>query len=491
MRTIKKFLLLFASVGFLGIAVAASYPNAGNGTEPNVWTRNFSGVLKAAQTTGYPIFLIAVNSPVCGHCHLMMDNTVNTEEFAAMERELTFYKVIMDQAYSSSSPDWSYMLSLYFPQYFDYQMYPLVAVLRKDGRVYGSFGNATTDGRGVAGDVRVLIENLAAEQIDGVIPPAPAKTSGEWLSELKGKSFGVLFDEGKNIAGSLELNLTANGKVRSRVYLPSGRANVNATMSLADDVPAIEGGGMSLAYNATTKTWKGLYGNYKAIIASASSNLDGLYTCGLDNGANGYGYGVATVKNGKVKIGGKISGLTRLNAKGTLVVLPRAAFVDEMPNLSIAGADSVGFAALTKGNYVIGGLGVASNGRSFLNLNANGAWSGDGNRWNPSENLSGLSGKTFSVADSSGDVSFTLAFVKGNKLSAQADGYQARFSAQVKKGTFKGNMRSFSGGNRINVRYEGVFVGSGAAIDLVGVTSVGLPVTSKTGDCQTCTIVPF
>ena len=43
-------------------AFAATYPAAGNGTEPNVWTRNYSGVLAAAKTTGYPIFMIVVNS---------------------------------------------------------------------------------------------------------------------------------------------------------------------------------------------------------------------------------------------------------------------------------------------------------------------------------------------------------------------------------------------------------------------------------------------
>ena len=72
------------------LTVGAAYRTVGNGTEPNVWSSNYSGIVSAAQQTGYPILLIVVNSATCGHCHTLNSLTLNSSAFRALEAEETF-----------------------------------------------------------------------------------------------------------------------------------------------------------------------------------------------------------------------------------------------------------------------------------------------------------------------------------------------------------------------------------------------------------------
>ena len=66
MKSIVKGIALATALYVAG-ATAATLPQAGDGTEPNQWTRNITGVLEAANTTQLPILLVMVNIG-CSHC---------------------------------------------------------------------------------------------------------------------------------------------------------------------------------------------------------------------------------------------------------------------------------------------------------------------------------------------------------------------------------------------------------------------------------------
>ena len=298
------------------VIMAATYPSAGNGTEPNVWTRNYSGVLAAAEATGYPVFLIVVNSAGCTHCAEMMDRTVYSSEFKQMESELTFYKVIMDQAYSGTSSDYRTCIRRY-SAYFNNDMYPAVVVLRKDGSAYGGFGNRVTDKRNVTPDIRKMIETLAVEQgaagAGGYVPatdtdPAPVVSVSAWASKLKGKANGLLFDANQDVAGSFIMKINAKGVVTAKISVASGTKTLHGKLEAANDSVRAAGGDMALDYNTSSKTWTGSLKGLSAFSGVAYSTAsDGLYTAGAESGERS-GYLTLTLKRGKGKIAGYLGG---------------------------------------------------------------------------------------------------------------------------------------------------------------------------------------
>ena len=142
---------LFAGLGALG----AFLPNVGDGTSPNVWTRNMDGVLAAAQQTGHPILLVMVNEDSdgagCSHCREFVARTINTANFTALVNDYTFYMVFLNcygfEMRGSLHPQNGDVSSAYFDKYW-YQytvsaFYPLVAVIRPDGTRYGAWSHGT------------------------------------------------------------------------------------------------------------------------------------------------------------------------------------------------------------------------------------------------------------------------------------------------------------------------------------------------------------
>ena len=96
----KRLITLLLSAVMAVASYAAFLPSVGTGTAPNQWTSNVEGVLKAAKTTGYPIFVLIINDSNdgegCSHCATFLQNTINTAAFEKLKRSNTFYLVLLN-----------------------------------------------------------------------------------------------------------------------------------------------------------------------------------------------------------------------------------------------------------------------------------------------------------------------------------------------------------------------------------------------------------
>ena len=112
----KKLIMLAMAAALSLGARAVTLPSVGNGTEPNQWTSNLDGVLAAAKTTGYPIFLTLINDTPqgvgCSHCWAFVGNTLNNPEFTRMVNTYKFYLVMINNGGDMSYSD--YFLTLYY-----------------------------------------------------------------------------------------------------------------------------------------------------------------------------------------------------------------------------------------------------------------------------------------------------------------------------------------------------------------------------------------
>jgi len=485
LKLAEKFMLLasFACCATMTeSAFAATYPSAGNGTEPNVWTRNYSGVLAAAKTTGYPIFLIIVNSPSCGHCSTMMNKTVNTDEFATMERELTFYKVIVDEAYSGGSSDYRTCINKY-RGYFDYSMYPAVLVLRTDGSVYGGFGNKTTDKRSVAADIRGFIEALAIEQNadiwsgSGVTPsvpadpptPAapPAPTAAGWAAKHKGSGNGIVFDVNQKVSAFCALKMNAKGKVTVKFTNAGGRKTEKGELTLSDDaIPQVKTAGLDISYDESTAMWLGEWNGGKVFIpfGKRALALDGVYTLGAQS-ANGEkaGYLTVTMRRSKGKVAGMLGGKNKISTNGEATLLPASVVAEMLPDWSV-GEDLVFVPAVKRGG-VSGGIAVTKSGTASGTVAAFGAnWNVSGAKWASSANLNTMDGMVFSV--SGRDIDILVIAQNGSQIGFGDNDYSAKIKATVRTGLFKGNLRS----GKEKIPFAGALVRVGKTIVGRGVT---------------------
>ena len=457
--------------GFLAIGVslcALAYRTTNTSTEPNVWTRNYSGVLGAAAKTGYPVLIIIVNSATCGHCHVMNQLTLNSPGFAQMEQELTFYKLMMD---APNGGEFQTVVNRYY-RYFNNGMYPIIGVLRKDGSMYGAFGNRTTDSRDVSSDIRQLIENLAKEQGadiwsgSGVTPSTsvvtPAKpTVQDWAAKLKGKANGVAFDANQEVVASFTANLNARGKASVRFVTSSGRATAKGELSLDGEVPQIRGDSLLLKYDEAAKTWCGRWGDYAAYASTLpSKGQNGVYTAAATN-VTASGFVNVTVKNGKGKVAGVVGGKNRISANGVALLLPPAIVVAELDRWA---ADSdLTFVPVVKAGKFSGCAAVSSSGGMAVSFRAFGRnWTGSGATWSGNTNLSVLSGKVLRIAGMEIPVQ-----VKGaKKIAAGDNSVSARLSATVRNGTFKGSVKLPTG----SCRFEGAFLRDGKSVYGIGVS---------------------
>ena len=453
------------------LAMAVTYPSAGTSTEPNVWTKNFTGVLEAAKTTGYPILLIVVNSGGCSHCHTMMGNTINTETFASAEKELTFYKVLMDMPYSYPSVDWNKAWNGYKAQCADFGMFPILAVLRKDGSVYGNYGNKTTDKRGVAAELRSLIENLAEEQgvdIDnGYVPPTdpdPVVSVSAWASKLKGKTDGLLFDANQDVAGSFTMKITAKGVVTAKISTVSGTKVLRGKLEAADDSVQATGGDMALDYNTSSKTWTGSLKGFSAFSGIASSAAsDGLYTAGAESDEKA-GYLTLSLKRGKGKMAGYLGGKNKISVSGAAVKLPAVVLsngLDRWHN----GNDLVFVPAVKRGKLSGGGA-VSPDGTFRGTMRAfSSYWTAEGFKWTAG-GLAALDGTVLAVEMPSGTAEALLKTVGGNKIAVASSDNDIKVSANARQGTFKGSGRV--NGSKFTI--VGALVKNGTGIVGEGVT---------------------
>lgn len=450
----KKILSLVGGALLALSVAAASYPSADSfSTEPGVWTRNFSGVIEAARTTGYPIFLIVVNSPSCGHCSMMMDLTVNTPEFQAMESELTFYKVIMDEPYSSGSADWGMVTSGEYISYFDYNMYPLVAVVRRDGTIYHAYGNSVTDERGVAGDIRSWIEALTAEQVNGYVAPAPAPTPAPAARSdaggLKGKYSGITFDSSLNVVGSFAASMTAKGKMTIKAVMGDGKWTRKGQLTKnAAGTDAVMAGGLELTYDSGAGIWSGTEGGLLYVARRTDVNgPNGLYTAGLTVDGLAQGGVSVELKRGKAKVSGLVNGKNNLKSTGMCVTLPASFVAAKLPGWSTGG--DVLFAPAVKAGSIAGGF-VITGERLQGKLVKDGiGYAAQGFAWHEGTSIRSLSRLEV------GPRIETLQFSNDKRLIGPTD-KTVKVTVNQKKGTFKG--KSPVDGGKVTV--EGVLVGS-------------------------------
>ena len=452
------------------LTVGAAYRTVGNGTEPNVWSANYSGIVSAAQQTGYPILLIVVNSATCGHCHTLNSLTLNSSAFRALESEETFYRLMIDQVLVSDK----LCLDVWrkYSRYFNDDMYPLIAVLRKDGSVYNSYGNRVTDARNVAGDVRQWITALAKEQSAGgggevtppPTPPSSTPTVADVAAKLNGKYNGVAVDSAGEMVATMAMNVTARGKATVKFGLIDGNVNVRASLVLDKDAtPMVVADGLSLIYDKDVKAWRGKNGEWDVVAVASkpsSAGFDGQYTAYVTSAKGALaGYAMMTVKNGKCKVQGQVNWNKKLAANGnTLSLAVKSLYVPILKKGIVRGAAEIAADGTITGSLALSGVDMTI----------------EGAKWDTTTPASALAGLSLVLGEDTSALRIPLVMQK-NKIAAAANDYKARFSFQPKKGTFKGNANI--GGKKI--QFSGAMVrtadgigGGGTAFGAGGVMPV-------------------
>ena len=239
----KKILATLATALMVSAGAQAAFlPKVGNGTSPNVWTRNMDGVLAAAKTTGYPIMLVMINEGSggdgCSHCRDFIANTINTSHFTSIVNDNTFYMVLLNWYGVHTgvmSPDYGDVSAEYFDKYwYKYTVdtgYPLVAVIKPDGTRYKAWtdtaskssGNYSTKAPNFHTVLRAAIEDLSVKNTVlamsadtsnalSVMPGAPATWQGRVTrSGGSGKTGTVNLALSGGTAGSYALNPSSLG----------------------------------------------------------------------------------------------------------------------------------------------------------------------------------------------------------------------------------------------------------------------------------------
>lgn len=497
----KKLLMAIAGGMIAASVCAAQYRTAGTGTAVNEWTSNYDGVLAAAAQTGYPILMIVVDSNTCTHCHEMNRLTLSSAEFKSIENDLTFYRVMIDRPFANSAT-YSKVTSKYM-RYFNSGMFPLVAVLRKDGSVYGSYGNAVTDKRNVSNDVRTLIEKLANEQGadiwsgSGVVPtvtdddagkstPTPAAPSAaSWGVKLKGASNGIVFDANGEIAGAVTVKVSNRAYVTCKFTLPSGKATVKGYLALNEDgEPFFGAGGAEIVYDTKANVWVGTWNGRKVVVNSTKpSAYSGIYTSAVANNGTD-GYLTATSKGEKCTVAGLVGGRNKVSSSSKGVLVPASIVEEILPGWDV-GTDMAFYPVTKRG--LGGGFAISKSGAVDFRVVAIGKkWAGIGSRWAAGASVASLEGKTLDFAAGQTAVSIPLVW-NGRTIVAANNDYKAKFKPNSRKGNFKGSAKV----NGARYVFEGALLNSANGIVCSGIT-YGAGVTRVTVgevDCNTCVVL--
>lgn len=486
--------IAIAIIAISGLTGFGAYKNIGTGTDPSAWTSNYDGVLAAAKQTGYPIVLVMVNSVTCGHCHTLNSLTLSSSQFTALEKEVVFYKVMIDQALVSDT-HYAYVWRIY-NRYFNDGLFPLIAVLRSDGTVYGSYGNRVTDTRNVADDVRSWVEAVSTAQVGGVVKvgeegsvtPAPAApttptettpaettpaapSAAQWAAALKATSSGIIFNSNEVPVASVTFKVAKSGKATAKIVTAGNRYTLKGQLSLdPEGRPRVWASPLSLVYDEKSRLWAGTWGGMLVIVAqgkAVSIGYDGVYTFGAENAVGSQaGYVTVTVKNGKGKVAGQVGAKTKVSTNNAVLPLSAASvnalFQEE------AETSDVLFATLVKLRKSSGGVAIAKTGEASGVLTMGGAdWLLEGAKWDTTKNATVLDGLNLIFV--TGDKpAVQLAAKSANKMVSLDGNYAAKVSVQPKKGIFKGSAKL----NGARSKFIGVLIKEGDAIRGFG-TSFG------------------
>lgn len=471
--------MLFALTGLCGV------PRANTGTDPNVWTENYSGVLEAAKKTGYPILVIVIDSQTCGHCTLFMNTTVDSDGFRKIGKDYRYYQVLLDNPYVQNRATWNSVVNRYY-SYFDSGMYPLCAILKSDGSLYRAFGNSTTDKGNISATLYDLIGQLAGEPTAGdddkgigggdepakpVTPPVVAPTAAELGKILKGNFVGLLTQSGE-VVGSFTMSVKSKGSVTIRFVDNGVKRTVKATLYGDKDGNVFcksDDGKVSFSYDSSVGVWVGSYGSRLIFARAKVKKLDiaSAFFTGSANSAKEHGYLTCSVApTGKMKVAGKLAGELKIsaNAQGVLVPSPWAA---ELFGKLVSGGGDAIVGAIYKSGKINGGVAVSGSDFASSFSARNGDWTAIGGRWNQAQDLKVLDGKELVVDSKVQGVKIKA--VSNKKVEVADDSLGWKIKANTKKGVFSGTAKTEAG----KLKFEGALMNLSGVFGGVGVIGKG------------------
>ena len=494
MKSIIK-CIVAAAVMYAASATAAVLPLVGNGTEPNVWTRNMDGVLTAAKTTNLPILLVMINDSSsgegCQHCMQFVRNTLNTDNFANIVASYKFYMVLLNKW--PSQPDYGSVSETYFREYFlKYEMgdsgYPQVILIKPDGKRYTGWSYET---RPVSSSGPALYQYLAASLAEiapttsGYVPPAAAETPAATETPTEtpsqpatpassgevpnGKYALFFFNCNDEIVGSAQLRVSGRGKWSAKILKNGGSTTLRGTVMKSNGCLSTGTSALNITYDTSSGIWSGSHivdRVYGKIVDKADATWKGAWNVGFYSSASPTqgGWATATVgTTGKITFSGKISNSTKISGNCESAVFPAAFVSAYIPRW--AGRGNVRFAHGSTRAKVNVGCALFADGTLAGNVSYNTQVfdAVGGSLWKKSF-IAGMNGKTFSTVGA-GYVSIPVT-ATASKIAAGTNGYNARIRCTASRGqvaaTYKANGKTYkSTGVIYNSDYAPIALGGG------------------------------
>ena len=463
MKSIIK--CIVAAVALCAVnAMAAVLPQVGNGTEPNQWTRNMDGVLAAAKTTNLPILLVMINDSStgegCQHCMKLVNNTLNTENFANVVARYKFYMVLLNYWSSPSEPAYGGVSESVFDTYFyKYQAgdygYPQVAVIRPDGTRYTGWSYETrpvsTGGNTLHQHIAEAIADLSTGETPAVVTPTqpsqptPTEPSEEQttgriaITYTKPKYVLFFFNGNDDVVASAQLKITATRRWNAKITEGGRVKTLRGTVkSFKDGRLETDSSELKVVYDPKNGMWTGSASGrrvYGKSVDKADATWKGVWNVGiaLSSAANLGGWASASIGfSGKITFSGKISNKIKIAGGCYSAVFPSGFVTANLPRWAGKGNVRFGHASTRTGVNV---------GCAFFNddgtLGGNVSLGSQvfdvvvGSRWKK-DLIAGLNGMTFRTTGA-GNVAVPIV-ASGNKIAPGADNYGARIRCTVSKG---------------------------------------------------------
>ena len=452
-------------------ATSSVLPQAGDGTEPNRWTRNMTGVLEAAKATQLPIFLAMVSTQ-CSHCQNFVNRTLNSQEFASIVQRYRFYMVLLVK---ETSPD---LWETYFKRYSSSGNYPQVVIIKNGTRYTGW----STDTIPVA-DSPILsqyIEAALAATTTGSSPTTPATTTSSSSSSSSSAASKALagrltradtspryalffFDGNDNIVASAELRLAVSGTWRAKIT-ESGTSKTlrGKVIKTSDGRLATDSSELNVVRDSSTGLWSGSVSGrriYGKAVDKSDGRWKGVWNIGIAaSPSNLGGWMTATVgTTGRMTFSGKISNKTRISGNCYSAVFPAAFVSTYIPRWAGKGDVCFGYAGTKAG--VKAGCVLFANGTAGGNVSS-GSQGFDvvaGSRWDRSK-VASLSGKSFRTVGA-GNVTIPVVSSRAG-IAAGANDYGARIRCNASRGQVSATYRL----NNQTYKATGIIYAAGKAL---------------------------
>ena len=479
-RTIRAVIAatVMATISF---AHGFSLPNVGTDVVPNQWTSNMSGVLAAAQSTGYPIFLVMLNSTStgggCSHCHAFVEKTLNVPEFDAIVRDYKFYLVLLNLggAVGTTSPGGVSVdvFDNYFRRYASSDVYPCVAVIRPDGSRYKGWGystNPSTESPILHQYIRAAIAEIAVPGATGS-EPATASTPAAASTPATGTGTGSTatrvprtytratyacfrFSDAGDIEACAVVRLTTSGRWSARFTEGGATTSLRGNLTSSNGGYTIASGNtLNITFDAASGIWSGTsYGRkvYGTAVTKADAQWKGTWNSGVRTSASATlgGWVAARVANsGQVTFTGSIANRFRISGRGYSAVFPASFVAGYLPRW--AGHGDVRFVCMGRVN---GGYALCADGKLGGKFNFNSVTYDrvDGSKWSGGS-IAALNGAAFKTTGG-GNVVIPVT-VNAEKMSAGQNDIRARISATTRSGRVRASYTSGGSGKASGLLY--------------------------------------